>query len=106
MAEPTPQQILATPMGDNDANATTIREYLIELLATLWREQSDFSGKRPFGNSSWPGELELALIKAGHVAGRLDEDGYIEAVDSDHADQLIRAAIESFRQPMQSEPGS
>ena len=41
------------PMGKNDIGAKTIGEYFEKLLLTLWDEQEDFSGKRPFGNSGW-----------------------------------------------------
>lgn len=58
----------------------TVRDYLHELLQTLWRETEDFSGKRPFGNSGWEFELYAPLIKSGHISGRLDEDGYVDKV--------------------------
>lgn len=41
------------PIQENDAGAKTIGEYLKKLLLTLWDEEDGFSGKRPFGNSSW-----------------------------------------------------
>jgi hypothetical protein len=90
------EDVLNTVMGNNDANAGTIREYLIELLAELWREQEGFSGKRPFGNSGWEYELYKPLIEAGHVDGGLDEDGYIDWIDTDVAELLIAKAIRSL----------
>lgn len=93
---PTPQQVLALPMQENDADAATIRDYLIALLATLWEEKDGFTGKRPFGNSGWGGELIAALIQAGAIEGELDEYGYIENYDRDAAEELIADAIQAL----------
>lgn len=100
---PSPHDILDVPMGDNDADAGTIRDYLIKLLSTLWEEQDGFSGKQPFGNSDWTGELEVALIRAGLVRGTIDEDGYLEDVDSERAAELIESAIRALGMPRQVE---
>lgn len=90
-------QVLALPMQQpNDAGAATIRGYLVELLAELWREEQAFSGKRPFGNSGWQYDLYPPLIVAGFVPGNLDEDGYIDNVDDKRADALIASAIRSL----------
>jgi hypothetical protein len=91
--EPTAEQLLALPLDQNDAGAATVRDYLIELLRVLWREEEGFSGKRPFGNSGWVYEVYLPMVRAGFVTGKLDEDGYIEHVDSRAADALIDKAI-------------
>jgi hypothetical protein len=91
--EPTAEQLLALPLDQNDAGAATVRDYLIELLRVLWREEEGFSGKRPFGNSGWVYEVYLPMVRAGFVTGKLDEDGYIEHVDSGAADALIDKAI-------------
>lgn len=88
-----PEAVLACPMGKNDAGATTIGEYLSKLLLAVWDEKDTFSGKRPFGNSDWWGEIEAALIAAGMVQGSLDEDGYLDDVDDYAVDRLIRSAI-------------
>jgi hypothetical protein len=40
----------------------TIREFLQKLLLTLFEEMEGFSGKRPFGNSGWDGDLIICLI--------------------------------------------
>lgn len=89
----TAQRILHLPMEPNDADAATIHEYLIALLRTVWLEGSDFSGKRPFGNSGWESELYAPLIRAGLLDGTLDEDGYPDDYDQRQGDQLILAAI-------------
>lgn len=91
--EYTPQQILTLPMEKNDAEASTIGQYLTSLLHTLWVEKSGFSGKRPFGNSSWEFDIYKALIRANAVEGILDEDGYIDDVDSSEANSLIFQVI-------------
>lgn len=97
MADVSPQRALALPMpDDNDADAATIGEYLIKLLARLWDEKEAFDGKRPFGNSDWDGELIVALIQAGAIEGELDEDGYINSCDDDAAEELIAAAIQAL----------
>lgn len=51
----------ATLQPGNDAGAGTVREYLVQLLALLWEEEGEFSGKRPFGNSDWQSELISAV---------------------------------------------
>lgn len=88
----TPQQILALPMGDNDAGATTIGQYLIRLSQQCWLEEDGFSGKRPFGNSGWSHDIDKALIRANAVHGRLDGDGYIDDIDSQAAVDIIKEA--------------
>ena len=67
MTDPTPQQVLNTPMPPNDAGAATIRSYLVELLVLLWREGEGFSGKRPFGEGGWQHVMCDALAEAGFV---------------------------------------
>lgn len=89
----TPEQILATPMPDNDADAATVRDYLTELLAAVWDEGEDFSPKRPFGNSGWQFDVVAALVKAGYVRGSFDEGGYLADSDDDQARSLVLAAI-------------
>lgn len=85
--------VLDIKMKENDAGAEDIRDYLANLLLTLWSEREGFSGKRPFGNSGWEYDLYEALVQAGVVAGKLDEDGYLEEVRGDEADDLIRDTI-------------
>lgn len=93
MGAPTPEQLLALPLGDNDAKAATVRDYLIELLRVVWREEEGFSGKRPFGNSGWAYEVYGPMVKAGFITGTLDEDGNVEDCDVRAADKLMDAAI-------------
>lgn len=96
MTTPTPQELLDMPLPENDSGATTVRGYLAALLAKLWREEGDFSGKRPFGNSSWQYDLYNPMIRAGIVPGTIDADGYVDEFGDDaerQADELILAAI-------------
>lgn len=90
---PTPQEVLDARLPeDNDAGVTTVREYLAALLLLLWDQGEDMV-KRPFGNSGWQYTLYKALIQAMLVDGSLDEDGYVEELETGDADELIRNAI-------------
>jgi len=61
----TPQELLDLPIGENEANASTLRGYLKELIYNVWNEGEEFSGKRAFGNSSWEWDLIRVLQEAG-----------------------------------------
>jgi hypothetical protein len=98
--DPDPQRILDLPLApDNDSGAATVRGYLIELLAALWREGADFSGKRPFGNSGWRYDLLVPLVRAGLISGSFDADGYLDDCDDVTGEQFILAAIKSLGEP-------
>lgn len=71
----------------------TIRDYLCNLLSTLWKEKERFSGKRPFGNSGWECDLYAALVSNGFIFGELDEDGYLDYVDEESADKFVHELI-------------
>jgi len=105
---PTPQQILKTPMDDNDSGASSIGGYLTALLAEVWREGECFSGKRPFGNSGWEYDLLLPLAKAGFIDVVLNEDGYFDDLPRE-AEQaglaLIASAIEALAPSAATVPG-
>lgn len=96
--------VLDLPMGDNDANAATIRGYLKALLTKLWDEGEGFSGKRPFGNSGWERDLYFPLVKAKCVEGKLEtyethgggEGESIESIDKDAANCMIFDAIKQL----------
>ena len=88
-----PSDYSKIPMQENDADAKTIGEYLLKLLLTLWDEKESFSGKRPFGNSSWEYEIYTALISSGVIMGSLDEEGYVIDVDWEAADIIVREII-------------
>lgn len=89
----TSREILDLPMGDNDAHASTIRDYFVKIAQTVWAEGEGFSGKRPFGNSGWEYEPFMALAKAGLVDCKFDKDGYVYSLDTSAATILIRDAL-------------
>lgn len=95
------QQVLDTPL--DEAETPTIRAYLTTLLATLWAEGSNFSSRRPLGDSDWQWTVYAALVKAGLVVGTLDEDGYLEDVDTGAADNLMQMAIEALTRKLLAE---
>ena len=77
----------------------TLREWLADLLMQVWKENEGFSGKRPWGNSGWDWDPAPALIRAGFVAGELDEDEYIETLDEEEYDKVMRACIRRMAKP-------
>ena len=84
----TPEQLLDLPIAEG-----TLRSYLLGLLHTLWAEGSDFSSKRPLGDTDWQWIVYTAMVNAGHVEGQVDSDGYLMGADTDTADRLIAGAI-------------
>ncbi len=91
------QEILAIEFESRDLQRTlTIEEYLKELLRTVWKEGEGFSGKRPFGNSGWQYDIYAPLITHQLIAGKLDEDGYIEDIDEKAGDKLVLSLINAL----------
>jgi len=107
MGDKTPQDLLNLPLPANDSGASTVRGYLIALLAELWHEEEGFSGKRPFGNSNWQYEIYVPMAAAGFIEGvGVDEDGELDydtweewRARRKQADVLILAAIEALGSP-------
>lgn len=97
MSEITGEQILDLPMEDNDANARTVREYLVALASVLWEGGEDLV-KRPFGNSGWQGEPLDALIKAGLLNVDKLEYGEWEDYDAERrkGHEMISKAIDAL----------
>lgn len=107
--QPLAHQLLHLPLGNNEAQAATVGEYLGLLLSTLWLQAEGFSGKRPFGNSDWQYPVYIAMVKGGLATGTVYEDNncncradcphsYEELDDWDQesiiaADELILQAI-------------
>lgn len=87
----TNQAILNIPFYSDDLNDTvTIKEYLKELLVTLWKEGEGFSGKRPFGNSGWESDLYLPLVEHNVLHGKIDNEfGDLLEVDKKQGHKLI-----------------
>lgn len=92
MKTPTAQQVLDCPMGENDAEAKTIRDYLSKLLSLVWQEEEGFDGKRPFGNSSWQLEVYAALAENALIEATKDEWNDWNYRDAD-ANALVQTAI-------------
>lgn len=91
------KNILGIPMEENDADASTIGEYLIRLLCALWTEGEGFSGKRPFGNSGWEYEIYRSLVASKIVEGQIDEEyGDLLDVNKKDANEIILETIKSL----------
>lgn len=99
MTTPTIQEILDLPLPGEPAGAETVREYLADLLAALWRGTADPKYGMT-GESDWRYDLYDALRDAGHVPAWRDgygighrADGRDHPEDRARADELIGAAI-------------
>lgn len=81
---------------DSDAgDDLTLAEWLGSLLATVWQKGEGFSGKRPWGNSGWESDPYPALIRAGLIEGKINEEGdWFDEIDEPAAEALIAAAID------------
>ena len=92
------QTVLDLPMmsEDNHIVVATVRGYLKELLAELWREKDGFDGKRPFGDSGWEHDIYAALVQGGFLQWSDDGEGYLLTADREAADKLILKAIGSL----------
>jgi hypothetical protein len=100
MSDPiSPEDVLNLPMQSNDAGASTVGEYLVMIVAEVWKWNENFSGKRPFGSSGWHYDLYTPLVKAGLVEGTFNEDEYLEEADGRKADELIAQAIKVLWHP-------
>ncbi len=89
------ERVLSCPINYELGNKT-IRDYLYDLLKTLWDEGEGFSGQCPFGNSGWAYDMAYALAKQGIVEAEIYEDGYVVSFSSEEkqkAYSLIKEAI-------------
>jgi len=86
------RSILDLPMQENDAVASTVRDYLIRLLRGVWVDGESFNGKRPFGNSSWQDEVYRTLGTAGLI--KVDGEGC--PYDYEAAEELVLMAINAL----------
>lgn len=89
--EPSGAKILAVPLPTNDANAETVRDFLVALVREVWREDECFDGKRPFGNSGWKSEVYDGLGAAGLDDSDETVMRAIEALGETSADAEQRA---------------
>lgn len=88
--EPDGRLLLGLPVRENDADAATVRDYLVALL----RVAMDI--KKPFGNSGWIYDLYEAFADGGLLVIERDEGGYIRELDRSRADELVQAAIDAL----------
>lgn len=79
-----------------DDEYKTIREFLCDILKTLWKEGEGFSGKRPLGNSGWQRLLLVTLYENQIIDGEEDEYGDVEFSEENKrlGRQLIEQSIE------------
>ena len=78
----------------DDLNETlSVKEYFKRLLHTLWAEEDGFSGKRPFGNSCWQGDVIYALVEDGYISGTIEyhEDGSV--AEANYNDQEAKGFV-------------
>jgi hypothetical protein len=92
--DPTPAEILALPLDENDSGKGTVRGYLVALIEAMWSD--DISGKDPFGNSGWRGDFGRAFFEVGWVQGTVEANGYVSSVDEEAIDRLVRSAIQGL----------
>ena len=95
MSEVTAEDVLTCPMGENDADATTVGDYLIKLLQGVWEEEEGFDGKRPFSNSGWQSEVFYALARANLIESTTDKYGETD-YDDTAGGELVANAIPYF----------
>ena len=55
----------------DDSDTTTFRELFHDILFSVLAQGEGFSGKCPYGNSSWQHDLDHALVDMGVVKGNL-----------------------------------
>ncbi len=74
----------------------TIRAYFKELLQTLWKEESIFSGKRPFGNGGWQNDMYGFFLRKGLISGELDDNGGILDINESEGETLAIVLIQAM----------
>jgi hypothetical protein len=96
IADPTPQQVLACPMDGyeaREAGVTTVGGYLLALLRGMWRDQTGFNSKRPFGTSGWAASIAIALMRAGYAELAIQDHWVTPGYDWERVDRLVADAI-------------
>lgn len=89
MPDPTPQQVLDTPVAGGCGG--TVRDCLMAALSELWQDREPPRG--------WRGDVAAALVKAGYARAGGDIDrlvlAAIDAIAAEkiHADISIRNAV-------------
>lgn len=95
------RQLLDLDLGDNEAYAPTLREYLTALLRVAWTCGDNL--KRAFGTSGWrSGDVYTPMFRAGLIEGTWhsdpddEEGGWPERIDEAKAEELVLAAIDAL----------
>lgn len=88
--------VLDVPMQPNDADAKTIRDYLVALLTKLWEHGEVFSAEKPFGSSAWEFDLFEGLVHAGLISGVIEDGNYLSEFDREAGKELIGLAIKAL----------
>lgn len=71
----TGRMVLDVPLDEEDpSGASTVGGYLLALLLALWQQGEYFSSKRPFGYSSWQGDIRRVLGDAGLIPAKRDRE--------------------------------
>ena len=97
MTQAKADEILGCPMDPdtNDAGACCVREYMTELMKSVWHDGEGFSGKRPFGTSGWEHEVYTALVRAKIIKGTVEDgEAWADGYDTKKAHALVAAAID------------
>lgn len=79
-----------------DSDTTTFRELFHDLLFSVLAQGEGFSGKRPYGNSSWQCNLDHALVDMGAVKGKIIRDEYGCVEDEKYNETECWAIIEQM----------
>ena len=91
------KKILDLPLPENNGpEEKDVRGFLKALLHRMIELGEGFSGKRPFGDSGWEGDLEWALIKGNVIDGTIDEDNYARNANEHQFVLAMTAAIEAL----------
>jgi hypothetical protein len=98
VAEITGLQILDLEMTpeENDARASTVREYFALLVEQVWVQGEGFRGKRAFICTGWDWDLFVPLIRAGLITGTIDEYRRPAEFDFAEGDRLVKLAIKAL----------
>jgi hypothetical protein len=96
----TPRQILDLPLEYDDTyGTTTVRGFLVAML------HSAFECGEVGGDSNWRRTLYFPLARAGCITGTFNDDDenkdYVENLDVEAGNRLIKLAIDALGEPAQ-----
>jgi hypothetical protein len=86
--------IMSLPLNNSSYDpGETIGTFFYQLFNELWIQGERFNSKRPFGNGGWHYDIYAVLIRNGLIPGELDNDGYVDKVDADYAQNWVSTHI-------------